>query len=212
MGAQKVLIFGSITCENWAFLEPFHGWPDLVIAADGGLSCARAAGFKPDVYVGDSDSGGHTVEGIECIALPAEKDWTDLQAAYEHALSLGAKEIIFTGCTGGRQDHHLSALQLLETAHDHGVRAWIMDSWNSIEFLSPGSYAVEKGRYFYFSLLPVDRKLGSIVISGAKYPLRGRDTYRGDSLTVSNEWVRDPVEVSFAEGCCYLIRSINPTH
>ena len=209
MGAQKVLIFGSMPCSSWGFLEPLKDWPDLVIAADGGLSCAQQAGFLPRLYVGDSDSGGHSVAGMESISLPAEKDWTDLQAAYEHAASLGAREIIFTGCTGGRQDHHLSAMQLLETAHNQGIHAWILDPWNSIEFLGPGSYAVPKERYFYFSLIPVDRKLGTITILGAKYPLHGRDTYRGDSLTVSNEWIQDPAEISFTEGCCYLIRAVH---
>ena len=37
----------------------------------------------------------------------------------------------FTGCTGGRQDHHLSALGLLETAAGHGVHGMILDPWNS---------------------------------------------------------------------------------
>ena len=67
-----------------------------------------------------------------------------------------------------------------------------------------------KDGYTYFSLIPVDRTLEQITIRGAKYPLENRDTFRGDSLTVSNEWEKDPVELSFDRGCCYLIRSKNP--
>ena len=104
MGTQKVLIFGSMPCPGWDFLRPYAHWADLVIAADGGVQCALDAGFTPDIYVGDSDSGGHALTGMEYIPLPAEKDLTDLQAAYETALNRGAGEIIFTGCTGGRQD------------------------------------------------------------------------------------------------------------
>lgn len=210
MGAQKVLIFGSMPCSSWDFLQPYRGWADLVIAADGGVSCAAAAGILPDLYVGDSDSGGHASAGMECIPLPAEKDLTDLQAAYEAALNRGAKELILTGCTGGRQDHHLSALGLLETASGHGVHGKLLDPWNSIEFLTPGGYWIPKDGYTYFSLIPVDRTLEQITIRGAKYPLDHRDTFRGDSLTVSNEWKTDPVELRFARGCCYLIRSNNP--
>ena len=210
MGTQKVLIFGSMPCTSWDFLRPYEHWADLVIAADGGVQCALDAGFTPDIYVGDSDSGGHALTGMECIPLPAEKDLTDLQAAYETALNRGAKEILFTGCTGGRQDHHLSALGLLETAEDHGVHGKILDPWNSIEFLTPGTYWVPKDGYTYFSLIPVDQTLAQVSISGAKYPLKNRDTFRGDSLTVSNEWVTDPLKLSFTQGCCYLIRSNNP--
>ena len=75
MGAQKVLIFGSISCGDWSFLQPYTTWPELVIAADGGMACAKAAGFIPTIYVGDSDSGGKAEAGMECIPLPAEKDW-----------------------------------------------------------------------------------------------------------------------------------------
>ena len=210
MGAQKVLIFGSMPCASWDFLQPYHGWADLVIAADGGIQCALDAGFTPNLYVGDSDSGGHALPGMECISLPTEKDWTDLQAAYETALDRGAKEIIFTGCTGGRQDHHLSALGLLETAAGHGVHGVLLDPWNSIEFLAPGDYSVHNNGYTYFSLIPIDRVMRGITIRGAKYPLENRDTFRGDSLTVSNEWKNDPVELRFTDGCCYLIRSNNP--
>lgn len=210
MGAQKVLIFGSISCGDWSFLQPYTTWPELVIAADGGMACTKAAGFIPTIYVGDSDSGGKAEAGMECIPLPAEKDWTDLQAAYELAVSRGAKDIIFTGCTGGRQDHHLSAVQLLETAARQGVRARILDPWNCIEFLLPGTHCVWKQDYTYFSLIPVDRLLEHVTIRGAKYPLLDRTTRRGDSLTVSNEWVEDPATVSFTGGCCYLIHSVNP--
>ena len=66
---------------------------------------------------------------MECVSLPAEKDWTDLQAAYELAAARGAKEILLTGCTGGRQDHHLSALELLETARNQGISARDLYPW-----------------------------------------------------------------------------------
>lgn len=210
MGAQKILIFGSMPCASWDFLQPYHEWADLVIAADGGIQCALNAGFTPDIYVGDSDSGGHALPGMACIPLPVEKDLTDLQAAYETALNRGAKELILTGCTGGRQDHHLSALGLLEIAAGHGIHGMLLDPWNCIEFLSPGRYSVHKAGYTYFSLIPVDRVMRGISIRGAKYPLEERDTFRGDSLTVSNEWKTDPVELCFSQGCCYLIRSNNP--
>lgn len=211
MGAQKVLIFGSLPCTRWDFLQPFRDWPELVIAADGGMRCAQEAGFHPDVYVGDSDSGGHSEAGMECVSLPAEKDWTDLQAAYELAAARGAKEILLTGCTGGRQDHHLSALELLETARNQGISARILDPWNSIEFLTPGHYRVPKDGYYYFSLIPADRTLDGITITGAKYPLSGHSTRRGSSLTVSNEWLEDPAFVTFTHGGCYLIRCVNPS-
>lgn len=209
MGAEKGLIFGSKACASWSFLAPYRDWPDLVIAADGGLGCARQAGFSPEIYIGDGDSGGHMEPELTCIPLKPEKDVTDLEAAYDWAKDHGLKELIFTGCTGGRLDHHMAAMQLLETAQRDGVRGVLLDEKNRVEFLTPGSYTLDDLGYAYFSLIPLDRMLMGVTIRGAKYPLEDRDVRRGDSLTVSNEFVSDPVQLTFTQGCCFYIQS-NP--
>ena len=122
MGTETALIFGSIPCPSWDFLEPLRGQV-TVICADGGTLCAQAAGFRAEVYVGDSDSGGVPPAGARQVLLPAEKDLTDLQAAYQCARDGGFRRMVFTACTGGRQDHHLANLQLLETALEEGIDA-----------------------------------------------------------------------------------------
>lgn len=210
MGAKKIMIFGSMPCKDWGFLSIYHSWPDIVIAADGGVSCALSAGFVPSIYVGDNDSGGHALPEMECVVLPTEKDWTDLQVAYDKAVSLEAQEIIVTSCTGGRLDHHMAAFQLLERASRHGIHCMILDSCNAVEFLTPGRYSIKQESFHYFSLIPVDAVLEQVYIRNAKYVLHGMSVFRGDSLTVSNEWIDTPAEVSFTEGCCYLIRSRDP--
>ena len=209
MGAEKGLIFGSMACGNWDFLAPYRQWPDLVIAADGGLDCARQAGFAPTVYIGDGDSGGHMEPGLTCVPLKPEKDVTDLEAAYDWAKDHGLKELIFTGCTGGRLDHHMAAMELLETARTDGLKGVLLDEKNRVEFLTPGSYTLENLGYAYFSLIPLDRMLLGVTIREAKYPLTDRDVRRGDSLTVSNEFAAASVALSFTGGCCFYIQS-NP--
>lgn len=205
MGTQKGLIFGSYACSSWDFLQGIT--PDVVIAADGGVDCAVAAGFTPDVFVGDGDSGGIPSPDMETVSLPEEKDLTDLQAAYEWARDHGIREIVMTACTGGRQDHHLSALALLETASRQGVHGEILDPCNRILYLDSETVYIPKTCYRYFSLIPIDRELAGVDISGAKYPLVDRRVVRGDSLTVSNEWAEPVVEISIRQGSCYLILS-----
>ena len=114
MGDKTALIFGSVAYPDWRFLAPLQGQNLTVLCADGGIRCAALAGFAPDFYIGDGDSGG-SAQGLPAILLPAEKDLTDLQAACEAAIDQGASNLILTACTGGRQDHHLANLQLLET-------------------------------------------------------------------------------------------------
>ena len=138
MGAETALIFGSLPCARWDFLEPLRGRA-AVFCADGGTRCAAEAGFPVDFYVGDSDSGGAPPPGAERLLLPAEKDLTDLQAAYELARDRGFRRMAFTGCTGGRQDHHLANLQLLETACRQGIDAVILDERNEIRCFCGGA-------------------------------------------------------------------------
>lgn len=206
MGTETALIFGSVCAPSWAYLDGLRQQAPLVICADGGVNRAREAGFKPDFYIGDGDSGGQAGD-LEAVLLPTQKDLTDMQAACLAAAERGAKHLILTACTGGRQDHHLANLQLLETLQAMGLDAVILDACNEIRFITPGRYRVNAGAYRYFSLIPVTPTLEGLSITGAKYPLDRATARRGDSLTVSNEVTADYAEVVLWSGAAWLIRS-----
>lgn len=208
MGAQTALIFGSMDCGDWSFLEPLRARQPLVICADGGLACALRAGFQPDCYVGDGDSGGEAVEGAENVLLRPEKDETDLQAAYALARRHGCREVYFTGCSGGRQDHHIAGLQLLETAQSDGCRAALLDPQNCVSCIGPGTHLLPRCGFRYFSLLPIDPVLSELSLEGAKYPLHRATARRGDSLTVSNEWASDAVTITLGQGKAWLVCAV----
>ncbi len=206
MGKKIALIFGAAPQTNWDCLAPLRGKDPLVICADGGLAGAKAAGFSPAIYVGDGDSGGKPLPAGENICLPAEKDVTDLQAAYRCALAHGVKQVVFTGCLGGRQDHHIVNLQLLAQAQQQGIDAQILTPGNRVCCLGPGQYRILGQDYRYFSLLPLDECL-SLTIAHAKYPLPPTTVVRGDSLTVSNEPMDGWAEVTIFSGQAWLTQA-----
>ena len=156
---------------------------------------------------GDGDSGGTAVAGAENILLRPEKDESDLQAAYTMARAHGCTRLYLTACTGGRLDHALANLQLLETARADGVEAILLDPDNRVTCIGPGEYTLPRTDYFYFSLLPIDAVLRGVTIEGAKYPLCDAEARRGDSLTISNEWIEPTVRLRIREGLCWLICS-----
>lgn len=100
---------------------------DLAIAADAGYETAVALGERVDVLLGDFDSLAGRPEDLlrdtatEIIRVPTEKDDTDTQLAVEEAIRRGAEEIIIIGGLGGRLDHTLSTLAILEDLHARGV-------------------------------------------------------------------------------------------
>ena len=207
MGTEKVLIFGSCPCSSWDFLDSLRADSRLVICADGGLRCARDAGFRPQAYIGDGDSGGAPESDLNCRILPCEKDWTDLEAAWMWASEQGCRDFVMTACTGGRQDHTLAAAGLLELAAERGQRARILDPRNEIVCLLPGRHALHPAGYRYFSLIPLDKTLEDVSMTGAKYSVSHATIRRGTSLGVSNEPLDGPVHLSIGSGACLLIYS-----
>ena len=116
MGAslkRRAVIFGSAPATDWSFLQNYLRQDDAIICADGGRNTAERLGLHPDWYVGDDDSGGYA-GNCPADLLPSEKDVTDLDMAVSRALREGYDELLLCGCTGGRQDHHFSAVGQLE--------------------------------------------------------------------------------------------------
>ena len=130
-----------------------------------------------------------------------------MQAAYEYGRDQGIKRMILTACTGGRQDHHLANLQLLERASGDGVTAEIWDMDNQIFYLKDGVMELDCKNFRYFSIIPIDPVLHGVSIENAKYPLYNVSVNRGDSLTVSNEPVNNLAKLTIKEGSAWIIAS-----
>lgn len=207
MGAEmtRAVLLGAAPCEDWSFLEryrPFH-----VICADGGRRQAEAAGVVPDWYVGDSDSGGWP-EGLPSVTLPSEKDVTDLEMAVDLALEQGWRELILCGCTGGRLDHFLGNVHLLEKVARQGGVGVLADGNNEIRFFGPGRETFRQlSGYTYFSLVPLDEALEGVTLTGAKYPLDHARVPRETTLGISNEFRTDQVSLTCERGRGLFIQS-----
>ena len=166
----------------------YAGGPyDYIICADGGLASAARLGLKPDLLIGDMDSLEGPRAAVKTITLPAEKDFSDLEAGVKHGLSMGCADLSLTGCTGGRQDHFLAALFLLKHISGAGARGRIIDDDNEIMFYDrPLTLAAPLG-FKYFSVIPISAALSGVTITGAKYPLNKARVARSASLALSNE-------------------------
>lgn len=207
----RAVILGAAPCENWAFLRFYlEQWkPYTLFCADGGVKSARSIGLTPDYLVGDWDSGGKPAEGIPCITLPVEKDWTDLEVAINHAMDMGARELLLCGCTGGRLDHTAANLLLLEHIAQRGGSGVIVDECNEVRLLDNSRLCMDnKPPYHYLSLIPLDRQITGVTLEGVKYPLRDAVLQRGLTLAVSNEPAAGQVRITTGSGRALLIRSV----
>ena len=203
------LIIGAVPWRDGGFLRPYlerGRW--TVFCADGGYANAVSAGLAPDYLIGDWDSGRKPELDVPCVTLPVEKDVTDLQAAMDQALSLGIRELLLCGCTGGRLDHTASNLVLLEWIARRGGSAVMADGDNEARFLENGALTLaDRPHYHYLSLIPLDKTVKGVTLRGVKYPLEGAELTRGDTLTVSNEPAAPVMEIAVGAGAVLVIRS-----
>ena len=203
------LIIGAAPWQDGRFLTPYLAGKDwMVFCADGGYANAKAAGLEPDFLICDWDSGEKPALDVPCVTLPVEKDMTDLQAAMDEALSMGVTELLLCGCTGGRLDHTVSNLLLLEWLAERGGQGMVVDEDNEVRLLTPGVCRLEdRPHYHYLSLVPLDHRISGVTLKGTKYPLERAELSRGDTLSISNEPKNPVLEITIGSGRALLIRS-----
>ena len=195
---------------------------DLIIAADSGYNNASRLGVRPGLLLGDLDSidrkslAPDELEHIEKIIVPAIKDDTDTQLAVDTAISRGADEIYIIGGLGGRLDHTLSSVFLLEYIADRGVRAVMTDGQSRVRVMKtagePVSLEIPKtfdgtDGFKYLSLVSLNDECNGVRISGVFYPLGGVTLKRSYSYAVSNEITSDHAEITLARGTMLVIES-----
>lgn len=189
--------------------------PDEIIAADRGLDVLLRNNILPTRILGDYDStenrnklGDCKILGIPVEKYPAEKDFTDTEAALHVAVSIHSDEIHILGAAGGRLDHFLFNVSGLLIALKAGIYADIIDPQNCISLHNcPFSIKKKEVSGAYVSLMPLGDKVEHLSMEGFKYPLHDHTLVQGSSLCISNELTEEEGIVSFETGTLILIVS-----
>lgn len=202
-----IITGGSI---DYAFAGSFLQQEEFstIIAVDAGLAAAKKLGLVPHMAVGDFDTLDqsvfdefHQIQGITWQVHQPEKDETDTELALRTAMEAGCKDITILGATGGRMDHALGNIHLLQICLKNKVSACIVDPQNKI-------YLLDSGRDFdrdqiwgkYISFLPLTEQVFGITLTGFRYPLTNKDIRIGTSLCISNELTGQNGSLSFTKG------------
>lgn len=197
---RAILVASS---PNDSFEKLYRPKPDdLIVGVDGG--CSKITKYQVDIAFGDFDSIVGDIHAKEVYRYKKEKDETDLELAVQQMIKRDEiDEIIIYNATGGRLDHFLCNLKLLERYVDYNIA--IIDEQNKISCLTTGIYNIAKSNYQYFSLIPcVD---SNVTIKNALYEITNKDVLRTDTYTVSNEFIDGEVFITVNQGMLYLIES-----
>ena len=200
---SSALIIGSGSNIDKKTFESENIKFEYVICADGGLEKTEYLNLTPNIIIGDLDSVNLNVlkryEQTEIVKYPAEKNFTDMELAIEHAVCKGYDEIILIGATGSRLDHSIANILLIEAYHKKSVKIKILDNNNLVQIVTDKMEIQYKKNYFV-SIIPLTDMIEGITLEGFKYPLDDVDVQRGSTLCISNQIVKEKGIISFRKG------------
>jgi thiamine pyrophosphokinase len=183
----------------------------LIICCDGGARHVQYSGIKPDVIIGDMDSidpsllASYSTSGIKIIKHPANKDFTDTELALDYAVSLKAEAIFIWGALGGRIDHTLANVFLLDKGREKGIRAYLIDEYGEAFVLDKEtSFINEIGRTV--SLIALSPEVTGVTLTGFLYPLKDGTLAMGESRGISNIITDVHAGISVRQGKLLVIR------
>ena len=196
------------------------GLPDgvLVLAADGGLDHALAAGLRPAGVVGDLDSISEAglawaTEHATISRHDPAKDETDTELALDMAVGLNPARLTMLAGGGDRLDHTLAALGAL--ARPALTSVPVLEAWwgaQQIRVLHGPARAtftgLESGSTL--SLMAVGGPCDGVTSTGVRWPLTGFTLEPLTGLGVSNEVTEGVVSVAVTAGVLLVFVAAAP--
>ncbi len=180
----------------------------IIVCADGGLYHAQKLSVRPHLLIGDFDSvQGEYDTGVETIRLSVKKDDTDTVAAVKEALNRGYRDFLFFGVTGGRLEHTLGNIYILEYLINYDATGKIIDDTSEIYLVKNGSISIKKGSGHYFSLIAINGVCRGVTIQGAMFPLSDAVIEPHYQYGISNEVTNEYATVEVKEGTLLVILS-----
>ena len=185
---RHALIFAAAPETDYGYIRAFlREHPDALVACADGACGMRGRSVCTRIHDSDRDSMTD-VEGTDIVLLKPEKDDTDSQSCLREVFRRGCREATLVCATGGRIDHMLANLSLLEEAKTLGGHLTILDPYNRVELHQGGRQEfIMPETFTYFSVVPMDAVLEGVTIENAKYELTNGTVTRVGMISTSNE-------------------------
>lgn len=210
---SRAVIVSNGKAFDYSKYEGVFRSDDFIICADGGIHHLLKLGIYPDLWIGDFDSCKFDelikmypkLKEVNTLVLKKDKDETDTHFSCIKALEMGYNEILIVFASGGRLDHMLSNIHILEFILNKGAKASITDEKNTIHICSD-FISVPKVRK-YLSVIPLDKEVTIEKSNGLLYPLNDFTLRREISMGVSNEIIDDKAEIYIKSGKTLIVES-----
>ncbi len=189
--------------------------PEVILGVDGGAAHLKALQLSPTHILGDFDSiedceslKGHYPDS-EWLVYPKEKDYTDSELALETIAEMGCDRVVVVGAFGGRLDHMIGTLFLLNRYH-RLFEMILIDEQNQVTLLEgPIKQLIHRSEvpHKYVSFIPISDDAKGINLKGFKYPLVNAQVQMGETIGISNEIEEKSAEITFDSGKLLMVFS-----
>ncbi len=177
----------------------------FIIAADKGFLNLSLCGVSPDLIVGDFDSLGYIPNFPNTVKLPTEKDETDTAYAVKMGLQRNCDFFLLYGMLGGRLDHSLSNLQLLNFLSKQGKKAFIIDENVTVTAITNGEIHFYEKSNGIISVFALSENANGVNIKGLKFPLNNALLTSDCPVGVSNEFIGQKSSISVTDGTLTIL-------
>ncbi len=185
---------------------------DRIFCADGGTVHALALGLTPEVIIGDLDSlppklmAQMEAAGVTFQRHPARKDQTDLELAFQTAVTAGADEILLVTALGGRLDQMLANIFLLARSEYASTRLILVDGSQAATVLHSHQTLTLTGRPGdTLSLVPLMPTVQQVNLSGVEWPLVEATLSFGSTWSISNTFTAPQATMQIGEGMVLVV-------
>lgn len=207
---KRCVIIGSAPISDIKLQKTWILPDDVVFCADGGYKAACEMEIKPDLLLGDFDSLDCALpQNVDIIRYPSRKDDTDMMCAVKEALKRGFLDFLLLGGLGGRLDHTVANLCVLEFLALRGARAVLRDEKNEAVVISSGRFEITGREGETVSVFPFGTSCCTVSYEGLEYPLRQYTLINDTPLGVSNRVLSGNAEVWVHSGHALLLFSKN---
>jgi thiamine pyrophosphokinase len=209
MNDTVVIVTGAAPLDARAIAAiPSHA---IVIAADGGLDHARAAGLTPAGLIGDLDSVsaeglGWAQQHATIQRHPIDKDATDTELAVAFAAGMNPARVVMVAGGGDRLDHTLAAIGALGATVLTSVP--LVECWWGGQYLQvvhgPARVSIRVGTSSEpgtrISLLAMHGPCTGVTLSGTRWQLDRAELGPLVGHGLSNVAIEPDVELAVSTG------------
>ncbi|MHC1679611.1 MAG: thiamine diphosphokinase [Candidatus Cryosericum sp.] len=191
MSAMSTIVFAGGDPGSFSSLRTVEVVDAFLVAVDRGLTVMSQLGLTPDLFVGDGDSvvpellAGLDRERTRVVTLPAQKDVSDLEAAFDLLVTMERRgSVLVLAGLGGRLDHCLFNLQLA-ARHLADFEDITFEDDRCLVRPLAGSNVLQLLSGTTVSFVPVTPEV-ELSLTGFAYPLSRAVVLQGSTRTLSN--------------------------